>query len=311
LKASTIAASTRLRAVSIVSIFMRLPHDIYDDTGYRQPIGSIGQKGDLSGMSNTHVRLEIRERVAHLTLARPEQGNALTVEMAEELADAAARVADEPGVGAILLSGAGTSFCVGGDVKSFARQGDRLSEYLRPTATALHLAVSRLARLDLPLVAAVQGAAAGAGMSLACSADFVIAADTSRFTMAYTRIGLSVDGGSSYFLPRIVGMRRTVELMLTNRVLSAEDAYDWGIVTRVVPAADLAKEAEALAASLASGATRALRAAKRLVREGWNESLETQLEHETREIVEAGRSIDAREGIQAFVDKRAPRFRGE
>jgi 2-(1,2-epoxy-1,2-dihydrophenyl)acetyl-CoA isomerase len=262
-------------------------------------------------MSQTHVRLEIRERVAHLTLARPEHGNALTVEMAKELAEAAARVADAPGVGAVLLSGEGPSFCVGGDVKSFSRQGDRLSEYLRPTATALHVAVSRLARLDLPLVAAVQGAAAGAGMSLACGADFVIAADTARFTMAYTKIGLSVDGGSSYFLPRLVGMRRTVELMLTNRTLSAEDACAWGIVTRVVPAADLAKEARMLASSLASGATRALRAAKRLVREGWNESLETQLEQETREIVEAGRSADAREGIQAFVEKRAPRFRGE
>jgi 2-(1,2-epoxy-1,2-dihydrophenyl)acetyl-CoA isomerase len=148
-------------------------------------------------------------------------------------------------------------------------------------------------------------------MSLACAADFVIAADTARFTMAYTKIGLSVDGGSSYFLPRIVGMRRTVELMLTNRTLSAEEAYAWGIVTRVVPAADLVEEARMLATSLASGATRALRAAKRLVREGWNESLETQLERETREIVEAGRSADAREGIQAFVEKRLPRFRGE
>ncbi|HSD10041.1 MAG TPA: enoyl-CoA hydratase-related protein [Candidatus Binatia bacterium] len=262
-------------------------------------------------MSHTHIRLQFRERVAHLTLARPEHGNALTVEMAEELAQAASRIADASGAGAVLLSGAGTSFCVGGDVKSFSRQGDRLCEYLRPTATALHLAVSRLVRLDLPVVAAVQGAAAGAGMSLACSADFVIAADTARFTMAYTRIGLSVDGGSSYFLPRIVGMRRAVELMLTNRVLSAEEARDWGIVTRIVPATDLAREAEALAAALASGATRALRAAKRLVREGWSESLETQLEQETREIVEAGRSADAREGIQAFVEKRAPHFRGE
>src|SRR5262249_34222812 len=123
-------------------------------------------EGRLSNMSQTHVRQEIRERVAHLTLARPEHHNALSVEMAEELAETAARVADEPGVGAVLISGEGASFCVGGDVKSFSRQGDRVSAYLRPTATALHLAVSRLARLDVPLVAAVQGAAAGAGMSL-------------------------------------------------------------------------------------------------------------------------------------------------
>jgi 2-(1,2-epoxy-1,2-dihydrophenyl)acetyl-CoA isomerase len=262
-------------------------------------------------MSETGIRLEVRERVAHLTLVRPEHGNALTAEMAEELADTASRLADASGAGAILLSGTGTNFCVGGDVKSFNGQGDRLCGYLQQTATALHLAVSRLVRLDLPVVAAVQGAAAGAGMSLACSADFVVAADTARFTMAYTRIGLSVDGGSSYFLPRIVGMRRAVELMLTNRVLSAEEAREWGIVTRVVPGADLAREAGAIATTLASGATRALGAAKRLVREGWSESLETQLEREIRELVEAGRSGDAREGIRAFVEKRPPRFRGE
>jgi 2-(1,2-epoxy-1,2-dihydrophenyl)acetyl-CoA isomerase len=128
--------------------------------------------------------------------------------------------------------------------------------------------------------------------------------------MAYTRIGLSVDGGSSYFLPRIVGARRALELMLTNRTLDAAEACDWGIVTRVVPAADLDREAEAFAATLARGATGALRAAKRLVREGWNDSLETQLERETREIVERGGSRDAREGITAFVERREPRFQG-
>jgi len=262
-------------------------------------------------MAYAHLRLEIRGRVAHLTLARPERGNALVLEMAEELSDAVGRLGDDSAVGAVLLSGEGPNFCLGGDVKTFATHGERVPEYLRPLATALHVAVSRLTRLDVPLVAAVQGAAAGAGMSLACGADFVIAADSARFTMAYTKIGLSPDGGSSYFLPRIVGMRRTIELMVTNRMLTAEEAREWGIVTRVVAAADLAREAQAFAASLASGATRALRAAKRLVREGWNESLESQLEQETREIVEASRSADAREGIRAFAERRPPRFRGE
>jgi 2-(1,2-epoxy-1,2-dihydrophenyl)acetyl-CoA isomerase len=261
-------------------------------------------------MSETFVRLEIRERVAHLTLDRPDRGNAIHLEMAQELADAAARLADEPGVGAVLLRGAGEHFCFGGDVKTFAICGDRLPQYLRPVATGLHLAVSRLARSDVPLVAAVQGAAAGAGMSLACAADFVLAADSARFRMAYTRIGLSVDGGSSYFLPRIVGARRALELMLTNRTLDAAEARDWGIVTRVVPAADLEREAEAFAATLARGATGALRAAKRLVRESWNDSLETQLELETREIVERARAADAREGIASFVERREPRFQG-
>ena len=261
-------------------------------------------------MSETFVRLEVRDRVAHLTLDRPDRGNGINLEMAQALADAAARLADDPGVGVVLLRGTGTNFCVGGDVKTFATFGERLPAYLRPVATGLHLAVSRLARSDVPLVASVQGAAAGAGMSLACVADFVLAADSARFRMAYTRIGLSVDGGSSYFLPRIVGARRTLELMLTNRTLGAEEACEWGIVTRVVPAADLDREAESFALTLARGATGALRAAKRLVREGWNDSLETQLERETREIVEAARTSDAREGITAFVERREPRFRG-
>jgi 2-(1,2-epoxy-1,2-dihydrophenyl)acetyl-CoA isomerase len=261
-------------------------------------------------MSETFVRLEIRERVAHLTLDRPDRGNAIHLEMAQELADKAARLADAPAVGVVLLRGTGQHFCFGGDVKTFATFGDRLPQYLRPVATALHLAVSRLARSDVPLVAAVQGAAAGAGMSLACAADFVLAADSARFRMAYTRIGLSVDGGSSYFLPRIVGARRALDLMLTNRTLDAAEACDWGIVTRVVPPADLDREAEAFAATLARGATGALRAAKRLVRDSWNDSLETQLEYETREIVERARSADAREGITAFVERREPRFQG-
>jgi 2-(1,2-epoxy-1,2-dihydrophenyl)acetyl-CoA isomerase len=262
-------------------------------------------------MSYTRLLFEIRDRVAHLTLNRPEQGNALDFELTRELAAAVARLIDDPEVGAVLLRGAGGNFCVGGDIKAFAARLDSLPSYIRPMATELHLAVARLARLDLPVVAAVQGAAAGAGMSLACGADFVLAADTARFTMAYTKIGLSVDGGSSYFLPRIVGARRATELMLGNRVLSAAEACEWGIATRIVPASDLDTEAERLAASLAAGATRALCAAKRLVREGWNESLETQLERETVEVTRAGGGLDAREGIRAFVERRPPRFRGE
>src|SRR4026207_1162668 len=168
----------------MVSIFMLPAYEISADSGYR-PILLEKRGRGLSAMSETFVRLEIRERVAHFTLDRPDRGNAITLEMAQELADTAARLADDPGVGAVLLRGLGPNFCVGGDVKTFATFGDRLPQYLRPVATALHLAVSRLARSDVPLVAAVQGAAAGAGMSLVCAADFVLAADSARFRMAY------------------------------------------------------------------------------------------------------------------------------
>jgi 2-(1,2-epoxy-1,2-dihydrophenyl)acetyl-CoA isomerase len=273
-------------------------YDISLDSRYRRP------------MENPWLKLEVRDRLARLTLARPERSNAIDLELAQGLADAAASLAEERALGAVLLAGEGANFCVGGDVKTFATRSERLPEYLRSLATALHTAVSRLVRLDVPLVAAVQGAAAGAGMSLACAADFVIAADSARFTMAYTKIGLSPDGGSSYTLARIVGVRRALELVITNRLLTAEEAREWGIVTKVVPAADLAREAVAFAQPLAQAATGALRAAKRLFREGFDESLETQLERETREIVEASRTADANEGIAAFVERRPPRFHG-
>jgi 2-(1,2-epoxy-1,2-dihydrophenyl)acetyl-CoA isomerase len=148
-------------------------------------------------------------------------------------------------------------------------------------------------------------------MSFVLAADLVVAAESAKFTMAYTRAGLSPDGGSTYFLPRIVGARRALELALTNRVLSAREAHDWGLVTRVVPDAALGAEAQALAAQLASGATRAYGAAKRLLHHSFAESLETQMELEAQAIAERARGTDAREGIAAFIAKRAPRFGGE
>lgn len=128
--------------------------------------------------------------------------------------------------------------------------------------------------------------------------------------MAYTKVGLTPDGSSTYFLTRLVGLRRALELTLTNRVLSAEEALDWGIVSRVVPDAKLVEEAETLATDLSSGATVALGASKRLLYGGWTETLETQLQHESQAISDISRTADGREGIDAFVDKRAPKFEG-
>src|SRR4029079_5930497 len=139
-------------------------------------------------------RFELRGRVAHLTLNRPEQGSAMNSEMTHELSALVASWIDDPsGIGAVLIRGAGANFCVGGDIKAFGARGANLPPYVRPMATELHLAVARLARLDVPVIAAVQGAPAGAGFSLICGADLVLAADSARFTMAYTKIGLSPD----------------------------------------------------------------------------------------------------------------------
>src|SRR5207237_1668369 len=252
---------------------------------------------------------ELQDHVARITLNRPDAGNTLDGEMGRELMHAAIRCSEDRAVRAVLLSGAGRMFCVGGDLKSFAAQGERLSAHLKELAGMLHLAISRFVRMDAPLIVAVNGAAGGGGMSFVLAADLVVAAESAKFAMAYTKAGLSPDGGSTYFLPRIVGVRRALELALTNRVLTAREAMDWGIVNKVVPDAQLQAEADALARQLASGATHALGAAKRLLHHSFSESLETQMELEAQAIAEQARGAHAREGIAAFIAKRPPNYR--
>lgn len=173
------------------------------------------------------------------------------------------------------------------------------------------MAVSRFAWMRAPLIAAVNGVAAGAGLSVVAFSDLAIAADTATFTSAYTQVGLTPDGSSSYFLSRILGTRRTMELFLTNRTLSAEEAAEWGLVNRIVPANSLTKEVGELAAQLARGPTLAFGGVKKLLQMAPNDSLESQMERETRMIVDMATSIDGKEGIRAFVEKRKPTFRGE
>lgn len=261
-------------------------------------------------MSYEALKLEIDDGVAFVTLSRPSAANALDLTMAKELLDAAIVCHTRRDVRAVLLTGAGSAFCAGGDVKTFAQAGKQLPELLALLTTYLHAAVTRLARMDVPVVAAVNGVAAGAGMSLACAADIMLVGQSARFTMAYTRLGFAPDGGSTFALARLVGLRRAQELMLTNRMLSSAEALEWGLATHVVPDAELAAQAEQTARELAAGPTRAFGAVKRLLLASATTTLETQMEHETREIVLTGRTADGQEGVAAFVDKRAPRFTG-
>jgi len=174
----------------------------------------------------------------------------------------------------------------------------------------LHGAVSRLTRMNPPVIAAVHGFAVGAGMSLALACDLVIAAETASFSVAYTRVGLTPDGSMSYFLPRLIGLKRALELTLTNRTLSAREALDWGLVTRVVPDGKLLSEANAMAVQLSAGPAKALGAAKRLIHRGSTETLETEMENETQTIADIARTSDTHEAIRAFIEKRAPKFTG-
>jgi 2-(1,2-epoxy-1,2-dihydrophenyl)acetyl-CoA isomerase len=258
------------------------------------------------------VLLDIRDDIAHIILNRPGAMNALNLEMAKELLDAAMRCDETTGVRAVVIAGAGKTFCAGGDVKQFVTiDADvQLPTYVRAITTYLHAAISALARMNAPVIAAVEGSAAGGGMSLALACDLIIAAESARFTAAYTRIGLCPDGSMTYSLSRLVGMRRALELTLTNRTLSAPEALDWGIVTAVARDGEALLRADELAHQFTQGPTLAYGATKRLIHAGWSETLETQMMAESQAIAAMAGTADAREGMAAFLARRAPEFKG-
>lgn len=262
-------------------------------------------------MPDSTVLLDIRDNVAHIVLNRPGAMNALDLEMAKALLDAAMQCDETTGVRAVIVSGAGKTFCAGGDVKRFVSEGAQLPAYVRAITTYLHAAISCLTRMNAPVIAAVEGSAAGGGMSLALACDLIIAAEPARFTSAYTRIGLCPDGSMTYTLSRLVGMRRALELTLTNRTLTAREALDWGIVTAIVPEGEALLRADELASQLAQGPTLAYGATKRLIHQGWTESLETQMTAESQAIAALSGMADAREGMAAFAAKRVPNFTGK
>ncbi len=253
----------------------------------------------------------VADGVALITLDRPDSFNAMSCEMAKELMEASIQMDVDPNVRAVIITGNGKAFCAGGDLVSFSSKGDELPAFVREMTVYLHAAVSRLNRMDAPVIAAVNGVAAGAGMSLVCATDLAIGSESSAYTMAYTLAGLSPDGSGTYFVSRLVGMRRAKELAITNRKLTSAEALDWGILNKVVPDADLMTEANALATKLAQGPTRAYGNAKRLIMEGTSASLETQMEVEAQGIADMMVTHDGREGIDAFVNKRKPAFTGE
>ena len=262
-------------------------------------------------MSYTHFDYGVHEHVARITINRPKAYNALDLDSMRELWDIVNRCSSDRSVRAVVLTGAGSkAFCAGGDVAGFAANADTVDVLIKEMTGYYHQAISRLAWMDAPVIAAVNGVAAGAGMGLAAAADLAIAADNASFTSAYTQIGLTPDGSASWYLPRLIGHRRAMELSLTNRVLKASEALEWGLVNRVVPQADLAAEVDGLAARLASGPTRAYGGVKKLLMLSAQDSLESQMERETRSIAELSRSADGLEGVRAFMEKRPARFGG-
>ena len=255
------------------------------------------------------VRLEVAERVATITLDRPDALNALTIDMKGELLAAFRSVARDREVRSVVLTGAGRAFCAGQDLK------ERLAPDATPLAVEVRERYNPIIRamrdLDQPIVAAINGVAAGAGASLAFACDLRIAAEGASFALAFGRIGLVPDSGATWFLPRLVGPARAAELALLSEPLSAADAARWGIVARVVLADVLADEARAIALRLAAMAPRALAMTKHAMDRAWTRDLAGALEDEAWLQGIAGATTDHAEGLAAFVEKRPPRFTGE
>lgn len=238
--------------------------------------------------------------VVELRLDDPGRGNALDLRTAEALRDTAAEVVADPG-GAVLLRSTGGSFCVGGDLRAFAGLGAGTGAYVHAVASAAHAAIQALYELPVPLVTAVRGAAAGGGIGLAVVGDIVLAGRSARFRLAYTAIGLTPDCGASWFLPRLLGPRRAADLILTNRVLTGDDAERWGLVSRSVDDGELDDAARRIAADLAAGAGDALRASKGLLRVGAGEELRRHLAEEARLIAALADGRQAQDRMASFL----------
>jgi 2-(1,2-epoxy-1,2-dihydrophenyl)acetyl-CoA isomerase len=255
-----------------------------------------------------HIKFDKKGAIATLQFNRPDAANGLDALMASELNQSAQLCTNDPELKAVLLCASGRFFCAGGDIKEMQSHGDAIGDAVKSLADDLHSAISTFSRMQAALIVAINGVAAGAGFSLALIGDIVLAAESASFTMAYTRAGLCPDGSSSYFLPRLVGLRRAQELMLTNRTLSATEACDLGLVTRVVVDDELELQAQRVATELAASARLSTAYVKKLLLASSGNDLETQMELEGQLVSQCAASPDGREGIQAFVDKRKPEF---
>jgi len=247
--------------------------------------------------------------VATITLNRPEGHNAMSWGLVDAFSTVAEHLAGDPGTRAFLIRAEGKNFCVGGDIRAFVDEADRAA-FLKRLAGRLHEGLMFLFNHPAPVVVAAQGASAGAGLSLVAGGDIVLAGRSSSFSMAYTGIGLTADGGATWLLPRVIGLRRTQELAYLGRRLNAEEAAEYGLVSRIVDDEALAAEAEATAAKIAAGPTAAFGGVKRLLAASFGATFGDHLDAEADAIARAMASADAAEGLAAFLGRRAPVFTG-
>jgi 2-(1,2-epoxy-1,2-dihydrophenyl)acetyl-CoA isomerase len=257
--------------------------------------------------SRPTIDLQIRDGIAHVNLVRPEAANAMNLRFGEDLFRAALACGADASVRAVLLTGEGKNLCFGGDLGGMAKT-ENVAGFLTELTANLHAAIVEFTRMDAPVVCAVNGTAAGAGLGLVLMADLAIAGASSKFAPAYTGVGLTPDGSTSFLLPRAIGYKRAMELFLLNRVLNAQEALDWGLVNQVVADDELRNHALGVAQRLAAGPRGAFGQVKRLMGESMP-GLEAQLKRESASIARAGASAEGVEGVSAFLEKRKPAFR--
>jgi 2-(1,2-epoxy-1,2-dihydrophenyl)acetyl-CoA isomerase len=256
--------------------------------------------------------VELQNDVAVVTLNQPESLNALSLAMAKEFSPAVSE-AVAGGARAIVITGAGRAFCAGGNLRemqSIAQREKRSEAFFDEPLRLINECIMLIRRTPLPFIAAVNGVAAGGGCNLALACDFVLAAESAQFTQAFVKIGLTPDCGGTFILPRLVGWRRAVELLMTGEIIDARNALEMGMVGRVVPDGELMDQAMQLASRLAQGPTAALGRVKQLLESSAARDYAGQLELEREAQIQSGQTKDAAEGIAAFIEKRAPKFIG-
>jgi 2-(1,2-epoxy-1,2-dihydrophenyl)acetyl-CoA isomerase len=266
----------------------------------------------VTAVADGPVLLNIGEDgVARIRLNRPGASNGMNVELLQALHGAITRCHGDTSVRVVVLSGTGRHFCAGGDVRTFASKGEDLPAYLREATAWLQMATSALIQLQPPVIAQVHGyAAGGGGFGLVCAADLVVAAASARFFSGAVRVGMAPDAGTTVTLAQLVGLRRAMQILLTNPTLTAAEACDLGVVTEVVPDDQLTARVDELAAELARSAPLALAATKRLVWGGVGATVHERLPEEARTVAELSGTADAREGLAAVLERRAPKFSG-